>query len=97
MLERWRSDTRAALPSPSHTTDGKDETAQEEARLTAASSSYTPAACSREEAAREEHQPLTPLGAPLLGVWGGGACHAAPTGVGGDAVGEGGLLMIYLC
>jgi hypothetical protein len=39
VLERRRSDTRAALPSPTHTSDGKDETAQEEARLTAASSS----------------------------------------------------------
>ncbi len=36
VLERRRSDTRAALPSPSHTSDAKDETAQEEARLTAA-------------------------------------------------------------
>ncbi len=47
------------------------------------SSSYTPAACSREETAREEHQPLTPLGARLLGRGGGGNVTLPQPGWGG--------------
>ncbi len=39
VIERRRSDTRAALPSQTHTTDGKDETAQEVARLMSARAS----------------------------------------------------------
>ncbi len=36
VIDHWRTDTRAALPSQTHTTDGKDETAEEVAMLTAA-------------------------------------------------------------
>ena len=36
VIDHRRTDTRAALPSQTHTTDGKDETAQEVVRLTAA-------------------------------------------------------------